>query len=225
MQDRTPETGWARGNYAANAGFTDFDHTVGGFDALFNEPFGGPGDPTSDGIPAHMTQPYGKGPVMACNYGTSIPQITDGTSNTIMFNEVRAGVNQFDVRGTWAIGLPGASITNAGRNYNPTPNNLLGEGTPDTLANATGGDEIAGVYKYWYPGIATRDGMGAYEQGCTAAGCDAFNSAGARSAHTGGVMSCFCDGHVQFISNNITQWTWCMLQSKDDGTVLDSTQY
>src|SRR5262249_37155551 len=45
--DCPPETGWARGNYACNSGFTDFDHTVGGNDALGNKPFGGPGDPTS----------------------------------------------------------------------------------------------------------------------------------------------------------------------------------
>jgi prepilin-type N-terminal cleavage/methylation domain-containing protein/prepilin-type processing-associated H-X9-DG protein len=223
--DRPPEQGWARGNYAANCGFTDFDHTVGGFNAVGNEPFGGPGDPTSDGIPAHMTQAYSKGPPFAINYGSKIADFTDGTSNTVLFNEVRAGVSPFDPRGTWAIGLPGCSITNAGRNYNPTPNNPLGEGNPDTLANATGGDEIAGVYKYWYPGMATRDLMGAYEQGCTTNGCDAWNSAMARSAHTGGVNSCFADGHVQFISNSVTQWTWCMLQSKNDGVVLDPTQY
>jgi prepilin-type N-terminal cleavage/methylation domain-containing protein/prepilin-type processing-associated H-X9-DG protein len=225
MQDRPPEMGWARGNYAANAGFTDYDHTVGGFDAVLNEPFGGPGDPTSDGIPAHMTQPYSKGPVMSINFGSKLTDIVDGTSNTCMFNEVRAGVNQFDPRGTWAIGFPGCSVTNGGRNYNPTPNNLLGESNPSTLANATGGDEIAGVYKYWYPGMAVRDGMGAYEQGCTGPGCDAWNSAMARSRHIGGVNSCFADGHVQFISNAISQWTWCMLQSKNDGTVLDTSSY
>jgi prepilin-type processing-associated H-X9-DG protein len=228
-KDRPPETGWARGNYAANCGFTDFDHTVGGFDSLNNEPFGGPGDPTSDGIPAHMTQPYSKGPPFAINYGARIGDFTDGSSNTCLFNEIRAGVNQYDPRGTWALGMPGSSITNAGRNYNPTPNNSLGEfmpGTPqDTLANATGGDEIAGVYKYWYPGIAVKDLMGAYEQGCTGPGCDAFNSAMARSRHTGGINSCFCDGHVQFINNNISQWVWCMLQSKNDGVVFDSTSY
>jgi prepilin-type N-terminal cleavage/methylation domain-containing protein/prepilin-type processing-associated H-X9-DG protein len=223
--DRTPEMGWARGNYAANAGFTDYDHTVGGGNSVNNEPFGGPGDPTSDGIPAHMTQPYSKGPPMAINYGSKIAEFTDGTSNTVLFNEVRAGVNQFDPRGTWALGLPGCSVTNAGRNYNPTPNNPLGEGNPDTLANATGGDEIAGVYKYWYPGMASRDLMGAYEQGCTQNGCDAWNSAMARSGHPGGVNACFADGHVQFIANSITQWTWCMLQSKNDGTILDTTSY
>jgi prepilin-type N-terminal cleavage/methylation domain-containing protein/prepilin-type processing-associated H-X9-DG protein len=221
-KDCPPEQGWARGNYAANGGFTDFDHTVDGFDAITNEPFGGPGDPTADGIPAHMTQAYSKGPVMSINFGSRIADITDGTSNTCMYNEVRAGINQYDPRGTWAIGFPGCSVTNGGRNYNPTPNNSLGDSPTGKQDNATGGDEIAGVYKYWYNGIG-RDGMGASEQ-CSpvVAGCDAWNSAMARSKHVGGVNSCFCDGHVQFISNSITQWTWCMLQSKNDGVVLDS---
>jgi prepilin-type processing-associated H-X9-DG protein len=173
-----------------------------------------------------MDKPYSKGPPFGINYGSRIADFSDGTSNTCLFNEVRAGVSQYDPRGTWAIGLPGCSVTCAGRNYNPTPNNTMGEfasvtDPSDTLANATGGDEIAGVYKYWYPGIAVKDKMGAYEQGCTAPGCDAWNSAMARSRHVGGVNSCFADGHVRFISENISQWTWCMLQSKNDGVILD----
>jgi prepilin-type N-terminal cleavage/methylation domain-containing protein len=45
--DAPPETGWARGNYAATFGFTDDDHTTDGGNAVFNNPFDGSG---SDGI-------------------------------------------------------------------------------------------------------------------------------------------------------------------------------
>jgi prepilin-type N-terminal cleavage/methylation domain-containing protein/prepilin-type processing-associated H-X9-DG protein len=212
--DCPPETGWARGNYAANCGFTDFDHTVAGNDAAGNEPFSGPGDSTSDGIPAHMTQAYSKGPPMAVNYGSRLTDFGDGTSNTVLFNEIRAGVSPLDPRGTWALGMPACSITNAGRNYNPTPNNSLGD-------DGNSGDEIQQAYKFWHVGIGSNQHMGAFPN---SAG-DTMTSGMARSNHLGGVNACFADGSVRFINNNITQWTWCMLQSKNDGVALDATQY
>jgi prepilin-type N-terminal cleavage/methylation domain-containing protein/prepilin-type processing-associated H-X9-DG protein len=202
------EFGWARGNYAANCGFTDFDHTVKGFDAQFNEPFGGPGDSTSDGIPAHMLYPISKGPPFAINYGSRLTDFTDGTSSTILFNEVRAGMSPLDPRGVWAIGMPGCSITDAGRIYNPTPNNSLGD-------DGQSGDELQQAYKFWFPTIGSKFRMGAFP----IVPGDSVNSAMARSMHTGGVNACFADGHVQFISEAISQWTWCMLQSKNDGQI------
>src|SRR5262249_36870618 len=97
-----PETGWARGNYAANAGFDDYDHVNGGFESLSkqkNSPLKG----------------VFSSPVMAANLGARLAAIKDGTSQTILFNEVRAGISPLDPRGTWALGFPSASITNGGR--------------------------------------------------------------------------------------------------------------
>jgi prepilin-type processing-associated H-X9-DG protein len=152
-----------------------------------------------------------KGPPMAINYGARLTNFPDGTSNTVLFNEVRAGVSPLDPRGVWAMGMPGSSITNAGRNYNPTPNNSLGD-------DGNSGDELQQAYKFWYFGIGSRDQMGAFPN----TPGDVMNSAMARSAHTGGVNACMADGSVRFITNAISQWTWCLVQSRDDGQTLDS---
>jgi len=36
------------------------------------------------------------------------------------------------------------------------------------------------------------------------------------------VNSCFVDGHVAFIKNSISQRTWVLLQSTNDGQVPDN---
>jgi prepilin-type N-terminal cleavage/methylation domain-containing protein len=201
---------WARGNIAATAGFTDFDHTGYLNNAIGNEPFSGPGDPTGA-----SAAPVSKGPIFSINLGSKITDITDGTSNTAMFNEIRAGVSPLDPRGVWAIGMPGCSITNAGRNYNPTPNNILGD-------DGNSGDELQQAYKFWYVGIGAQAHMGAFPNSPG----DIMTSAQARSNHTSyGVNSCFADGSVHFIAPAITQWNWCLLQSKNDGYTLTGSDF
>jgi prepilin-type N-terminal cleavage/methylation domain-containing protein/prepilin-type processing-associated H-X9-DG protein len=183
-----PEANWARGNYACSSGSADTDHHINGNPGVPNPPYPG----------------LSKGPVMSINYGCRIGDIADGTSNTFLFHEVRIGLNSADKRGTWALGMPGASLVCAGRDGNPTPNDMLDQA-----------DEIEGCPDFWYPGIGTRDGMG-----CVNDPSSYGMAAQARSRHSGGVNSCFADGHVQFITNSISQLTWVLLQSTNDGQVL-----
>jgi prepilin-type N-terminal cleavage/methylation domain-containing protein/prepilin-type processing-associated H-X9-DG protein len=190
----SPAGGWARGNYAANAGFDDYDHVSGG------SPYRSSAGPILNGVLS--------GPVFAANYGARIADITDGTSSTIMFNEIRAGISPLDPRGVWALGMPSSSITNAGRDaHNPTPNNTLGDSKGD-------GDEIQTCKSFWNPTIGSQQGMGCQFGGSV------MTSGMARSMHTGGVNACFCDGSVRFISNSITQYTWGLINSRNDGLVI-----
>jgi prepilin-type N-terminal cleavage/methylation domain-containing protein/prepilin-type processing-associated H-X9-DG protein len=214
--DAPAEVGWARGNYAGTAGFTDSDHTTDGARCTGNNPYDGTG---SDGVvPGNpLNPPLSKGPIFFFSTngknGTRLTDITDGTSNTIMFNEVRAGISPFDSRGVWAMGHPGSSLTEAGRNYNPTPNNRL-----DSPDGQTYGDELQNCYKFWYYGIGAKDGMGCFPN----TPGDQMNSAMARSYHPGGVNAAFADGGVRFVKNDIDQYTWCILQSKNDGQVIQA---
>jgi prepilin-type N-terminal cleavage/methylation domain-containing protein/prepilin-type processing-associated H-X9-DG protein len=193
-----PATGWARGNYGVTAGYEDYDHQNGG--ATYTT--SAAGIPKQNGMVSS--------PVMSCNYGARLLEITDGTSNTIMVGELRAGLSAVDPRGVWALGFPGASIVNAGRaSYNPTPNNLIGGTTAD------GGDELQNGPQYCTPQTA------ALGMGCTSA-ASIMTSAMSRSLHTGGVNCCFADGSVHFVKNTLTQLTWVELLSKSDNKPLDS---
>jgi prepilin-type N-terminal cleavage/methylation domain-containing protein/prepilin-type processing-associated H-X9-DG protein len=191
-----PEVGWARGNYGAVAGFDDYDHVSGGANYVSSQN----NSPLKGVISS---------PVMSANYGARIAEITDGTSNTLMFGELRSGISPLDPRGTWALGFPSASIVNAGRGaYNPTPNNSLGDSGSD-------GDEIQNCYKFWYLGIGSRDRMGCInDKGAI------MTSGMSRSLHVGGVNACFADAHVQFIGETVSELSWGLLQSKADGLVL-----
>ena len=139
------------------------------------------------------------------NYGSTLLAITDGTSNTIMVAELRAGISPLDPRGVWAMGFSGSSIANAGRaSYNPTPNNTLGDSGGD-------GDEI----QFCNSTIGSKQGMGCIND----AGND-MTSGMSRSQHTGGVNCGNADGSVRFLKNSVSQLVWCQLLSKSDGYVL-----
>jgi prepilin-type N-terminal cleavage/methylation domain-containing protein/prepilin-type processing-associated H-X9-DG protein len=190
-----PAGGWARGNYGVTAGYEDYDHQNGGATYVTSAA----GIPQQNGMVSS--------PVMSSNYGARIADITDGTSNTIMVAELRAGLSAIDPRGVWAMGFSGASIVNGGRaSYNPTPNNLIG-GT-----SADGGDELQNGAAYCTPATA------ALGMGCTTGGT-IMTSSQSRSMHAGGVNCCFADGSVHFVKNSVSQLTWVRLMSKADGQV------
>src|SRR5262249_14383726 len=146
-------------------------------------------------------------------YGARFGEVVDGLSNTIMVSELRAGTTPLDPRGVWALGLPSASIVNAGRDAtNPTPNNRLGD------ANSAGKHQVRDelqfcTSKYANPTQGSVDGMGCY-------GNTLMTSGQSRSMHEGGVNVCLGDGSVRFLQSTIDQVTWCNLVSKADGNVI-----
>ncbi len=185
--------GWARGNYAANAGPGYWWDTVNG-DGGDIEINWGSGNVIS-----------GNKPVMGINYGAKITLIAaqDGTSNTVLFNHVRVGVSALDSRGTWALGMPGASVTVANAwGDSPTPND-----------NNEASDDIQYCDQFYYSGIGTRDLMGCWT------GCWSWQ-AQARSRHSAGNPTCFADGSVRTVSNGVSNQTWAYLLSPNDGRAL-----
>ncbi|MDE2505826.1 MAG: DUF1559 domain-containing protein [Planctomycetota bacterium] len=200
----TPLLNWARGNYGSVNGSSDIDHEVNGDLGTYSwiAPFNG--------------SPHGG--MIGANFGVSIAQVTDGLSNTAMLAELRSGLNSSDPRGTWALGMGGASLMGQTKSFNPTPNNQFGFPLPNCN---DGGDELQGTPAFapLFPNAAQM-GMGF---NC---GGGMFNSGGqARSQHPGGVNIAMGDGSVRFIKNSISQRVWWMLLTRADGSVLSADQF
>ncbi len=173
--------GWARGNYAANTGPGDPGSTANGGTSTQNPGNVGPG--------------VVNGGVMCINWGDSVAvlSVEDGTSNTIMVNHLHVGPQTSDMRGTWAFGLPGCSITG---------NHAVGDCyTPNDTGCCS--DDVLGCQDR--PDIAMGCWSGGYGQGQ------------ARSAHPGGVNTGMGDGSVRFIRSSIDVRTWYLMNSRNDG--------
>jgi prepilin-type N-terminal cleavage/methylation domain-containing protein len=178
----TGTANWARGNYACNAGPTWWYNTPNG----------------------NSAQEWAglAGGVMCINWGVTITELNseDGASNTILFNEVRSGINNLDPRGTWALGFPGGSVTCA---------NAIGDCTTPNDNNELS-DDVMECSQFYYSGIGTVARMGCWP------GCESWQNQ-ARSMHFLGVNACFGDGSVRFIGNEIDQGTWFRMLSRNDG--------
>jgi len=215
------EPNWARGNYACNSGAQKCE----------DQDRGSEYHDWSNGLQRLL--PHST-PVMAVNYGARVDAIPDGSSNTIAFNEVRVGVSPADRRGVWAMGMAGSSMTCGNAlDDNPTPNNHLNGDGAATSAQvsgtkvgstgpSSGGDSIQGCHNFWTASLGPQ-GMGCFDntdQASWELDGEESRTGEARSQHAGGVNACFADGHVQFISNDINQYTWYCLLSASDGVPL-----
>ncbi len=179
--------GWARGNYGGNGGAGFMSYTQ-------HQDYACAAWAVDTSGNANWPKREFRG-VMGANASTSISQIRDGTTHTILLAEVRAGLTSFDIRGTWALGGAGASAIWACGWYGDAngPNASLDESDDiwacDSIESALGSSEAV-----------TRMGMGCYINGNN-------RQSTARSLHSGGVNVCMADGSVCFVSDYIDTTT------------------
>jgi prepilin-type N-terminal cleavage/methylation domain-containing protein/prepilin-type processing-associated H-X9-DG protein len=167
---------WARGNYAANASLYLM---YSGAEQL-----------------SLWSQPGYRG-VMGANLSSSIDEIKDGTTNTILLGEIRAGITSYDSRGVWAMSgaCPSALWGHGyiGDDNGPNANSSYAD---DVLACTAIGDSVGGCAELAKRGMAcSRDNAPSNWPNWQQT---------ARSMHPGGVHVALADGSVRFISDYIS---------------------
>lgn len=181
---------YARGNYGFNMGpnrgcFTFMPSCPDGFQTG-----------TDDLINTNATL-WGSG-VGGFNVSFGFDKIPNGLSNMVAIDEIRAGIDPIDPRGTWALGMVGGSLT-AVHPHGPNEG-----GGSDGITSCT-------MLTLKYSSIElVRLGMP-----CRDAPIPANFSATARSQHSGIVNVLKLDGSVDSVSNNISKEIWIRLHSRD----------
>jgi type II secretory pathway pseudopilin PulG len=190
---------WARGCYAANAslGFQRGTLTDQGWDNL---KYRG---------------------VMGANNSIGIGEIKDGTTNTILVGEIRAGIVDFDARGVWAMsGACPSSLWAHGRIGDDNGPNALSADADDVLACTAIKSLFGGAPQLQQQGMP-----------CSSGDWPNFQQT-ARSTHSGMVIVCLGDGSVRTISDYIdivgTQTklsVWERLNASSDNEVLSAAEF
>jgi hypothetical protein len=141
------------------------------------------------------------------NISFRLRDFPNGTTQFAALDEIRAGIDPLDPRGTWALGMAGASITVRDGIYtfpdSGPPNNLAPQGDKIVSCSAL-------IAKY---GIDRLNTLG---MPCAANSPPANTQATSRSMHPMGVHVLLLDGSAQYVSENISPQIWQALHSKDN---------
>jgi prepilin-type N-terminal cleavage/methylation domain-containing protein/prepilin-type processing-associated H-X9-DG protein len=157
------------------------------------------------------------------NSAVRLTDITDGTSNTAMYAEVKRGDNdgKYDALSITSLDFGTWDASQAANDTTPAAGCDPG-GSP-SFFDYTGLQYYRGLmwtafYTHTVPPNYTKHDC------VRSVGLDRGHQA-ARSYHTSGVNVLFADGSVHFITNSISMTTWRALGSRGGGEVIDGSAF
>lgn len=188
---------FARGNYAINGGGQWIFKSPG---VLFN-PRPNASHFFYDEAAKHF-EFWGTG-VAGFNRCFSFDDFQNGLSTTVAVDEIRSGVSAGDIRGAWALGQIGASVS--------WGHGIVGDsGAPNAVEDDS--DDIIDcrmLHKKHGAEWLREQGMPCCEH------CNQNQQAAARSRHEGGVNVLMMDGTVRFVSDTVDRGLWDVMHSRE----------
>lgn len=195
--DRPPLAEFARGNYAINGG----SHSIKRGPESTVQPRGERLQIVLD-HERRRFEAIGTG-VAGINRCFRLSEFTNGQSTLVAVDEIRAGVHPLDMRGVWALGHIGSSITWA--------HGVVGDaGGPNNQWDRS--DDIFDCGRV-HKALGT-DRLAALGMPCCSY-IDLSQEATARSQHPGGVHVLFLDGAVRFVRDEVDRGLWHVMHSRE----------
>lgn len=188
-----PTKGYARGNYAINAGTNDLCMMK----ISKNSKDCKDGWDVTGTTFENISQVWGSG-VAGVNKAYRPKDFPNGMSNIVGLDEILVGRHPLDRRGAWALGFSGASATVSHRKG---PN----QGT-DNISECS---KIPEDLRTELPCYTNKSPEREINQ-----------SGNARSLHSGGLYVGLLDGSVRFIENSIDNKLWINIHRKDSKDIL-----
>jgi prepilin-type processing-associated H-X9-DG protein len=229
--DNSATVAWGRNSYRGNAGNNLGILTGSGVYSGGSATVG----PNNNNLFANSTE-TNNGIFLCSPTGVRLRDIIDGTTKTALFSERCCG------NGDNTIAEPTSdyyAVTKTGTTTLATFLSSAGLGTVNPEAQLAGSGNVKASYsgQDWVNGYFTttrynhvlppnsisagRSGAGA-QQGAINFFGGAFT---ATSWHAAGVNTAFCDGSVQFISEEIDQLTWQYLGSRNGSELIQTGMY
>lgn len=158
------------------------------------------------------------------NSNVDVTKITDGTSNTAMYAEIKRGNRSSPLSGPLAVRALNFNVYGPSNNTNA--NNWIRPAACDSaplFADYTGLQYFrALLWTSFYTHTVPPNFRG---NDCfRSVGIDSGHMA-ARSYHTGGVNVLRCDGSITFVRDSINPVTWRAFGTIGGGEVLDASQF
>jgi|GEM_PF-760506 len=200
-----PDEGYARGNYAMNAGPNERCLARLGPKGKLNTcPDGFQVNGTD--LMTDTSQVWGSG-VGGLNKFFRFSEFASGVSRTIAIEEVRAGGGSLDRRGVWALGFVGCSLTAA--------HGMKGNGGPNAGSDRIQGctdviTQIGDPYLNGMPCTARQNPIN-----------EVSDQATARSEHSSGVNVLMADGSAHFVHDYIAPEVWEKLHKRNNLVPLE----
>jgi formylglycine-generating enzyme required for sulfatase activity len=197
LDDQPVLARFARGNYAINGG----THSIKFLPESTTQPCGESLQIVLD-HDRRLFRAIGTG-IAGINQSLKLADFVNGQATLVAVDEIRAGVHPLDLRGVWALGHIGSSITWAhgvvGDDNGPNNQWDRADDILDChrLHTAIGADRLQelGMPCVWY--------------------VDRSQEATARSLHPAGVHVLFVDGAVRFIGDAVDRGLWHVMHSRE----------
>lgn len=153
-------------------------------------------------------QVWGSG-IAGVNKSFNLSAVTDGASNTIAIDEIRAGLDPLDPRGAWALGQVGSSVIARHGIFSASGHPNPCDGAEEFIACGALTEKMEGRLKSEC--MTCRQALASGELNVKGA---------ARSMHPGGVNVLALDGAVHFVNDSIDPTLWHALHTRDGGETM-----